>query len=344
VLRAMRTKIKQTFHPPVSQMKYQALIEYVWWTAHSLKWTWTELGGLKIKSRQPPGCRISARPGKLRVPPGNAVGQIVKREPSQYNVFIQSYIKENKRDDSDIRQLFKEAAVAWKNRDTPEQGDEEPDEIEPEVEFEPPDVELNVPGPPRTAQRPAGVAETPARALFRGVQFGTPYITPRKTPRARSGSAYADDSIFGGPAPQTPPRSAPKQKKKKTAKSPQLIQHYRVDDKKIAANRKAKEKRLKDKADARDRLKRGAYKGINGPFLRFWDQMTVQKFKRPTRMEALVEYQRMKVLQAQADERRRQERLDREYEQEYFAEQARERARKSMEWQRSQPKIQKKKR
>ena len=52
----------------------------------------------------------------------------------------------------------------------------------------------------------------------------------------------------------------------------------------------------------------------------------------------------MKVLQAQADERRRQERLDREYEQEYFAEQAREKARKSLEWQRSQPKIQKKKR
>ena len=73
-------------------------------------------------------------------------------------------------------------------------------------------------------------------------------------------------------------------------------------------------------------MKRGAYKGINGPFLRFWDQMTVQKFKRPTRMEALVEYHRMKVLHAQADERRRQERLDREYEQEYFAEQARERA------------------
>ena len=40
-------------------------------------------------------------------------------------------------------------------------------------------------------------------------------------------------------------------------------------------------------------------------------------------MEALVEYQRMKVLRAEADERRRQERLDREYEQEYFAEQAR---------------------
>ena len=30
VLRAIRTKIKQTFHPPVSQMKYQALIEYVY--------------------------------------------------------------------------------------------------------------------------------------------------------------------------------------------------------------------------------------------------------------------------------------------------------------------------
>eukprot|EP01043_Picozoa_sp_COSAG02_P024013 COSAG02_NODE_1299_length_13382_cov_14.723858_6_plen_59_part_00 len=52
-------------------------------------------------------------------------------------------------------------------------------------------------------------------------------------------------------------------------------------------------------------------------------------------MEALVEYQRMKVVRTEADKRRRQERLDREYEQEYFAEQARERARKSMEWQRT---------
>ena len=52
----------------------------------------------------------------------------------------------------------------------------------------------------------------------------------------------------------------------------------------------------------------------------------------------------MKVMRAEADKRRRQERLDREYEQEYFAEQSRERARKSMEWQRTQPKIQQKKR
>ena len=61
-------------------------------------------------------------------------------------------------------------------------------------------------------------------------------------------------------------------------------------------------------------------------------------------MEALVEYQRMRVQRAEADERRRQERSDREYEQEYFAEQARERAGKSLEWQRSQPKIQKRRR
>lgn len=39
----------------------------------------------------------------------------------------------------------------------------------------------------------------------------------------------------------------------------------------------------------------------------------------------------MKVLRAQADERRRQERLDREYEREYFAEQERERQRKAGE-------------
>ena len=74
------------------------------------------MSGLKMKSRQPPGCRISARPGKTRVPPGNAMGQSIKREPSQYNVFVQQYIAENKKADSDIRELFKEAALAWKNR------------------------------------------------------------------------------------------------------------------------------------------------------------------------------------------------------------------------------------
>ena len=37
---------------------------------------------------------------------------------------------------------------------------------------------------------------------------------------------------------------------------------------------------------AERQTERGACKGPNGLFLRFWNQMTVQKFKRPTRMDA----------------------------------------------------------
>ena len=49
---------------------------------------------------------------------------------------------------------------------------------------------------------------------------------------------------------------------------------------------KNKREEAQTKGSCQRQTERGAYKGPNGLFLRFWNQMTVQKFKRPTRMDA----------------------------------------------------------
>ena len=51
-------------------------------------------------------------------------------------------------------------------------------------------------------------------------------------------------------------------------------------------------KRLAEVADAQARLKANAYTGTRGAFNRHWDIMTVRKYRRPTQMEALTDYEK----------------------------------------------------
>ena len=111
-LRDMRGEVKSYFHAPVSQMNMQALIDYVYWTAKDLDWTWSQLDGATAKRRQPRGCRGSAAPGgRSRDAP---VRQ--KRKPSAYNMFIKEYFAQNYEADDDVREIFTEAVGAWKAR------------------------------------------------------------------------------------------------------------------------------------------------------------------------------------------------------------------------------------
>ena len=111
-LREMRGEVKSYFHPPVGQMNMQALIDYVYWTAKDLDWTWSQLDGATAKRRQPRGCRGSAAPGgRSRDAP---VRQ--KRKPSAYNLFIKEYFAQNFEEGDDVQDIFSEAVDAWKAR------------------------------------------------------------------------------------------------------------------------------------------------------------------------------------------------------------------------------------
>ena len=112
-LRDMRSKIKSFFHPRASAMKMNDIVTYVYWTTKALGWTWSELDGLSPKMRQPRGCRKSQPPGKKRVPPDTALGIAKKRKPSQYNLFLKSYIAKHRGDSDDAKEVFKAATVAW---------------------------------------------------------------------------------------------------------------------------------------------------------------------------------------------------------------------------------------
>jgi hypothetical protein len=112
-LRDMRSKIKSFFHPRASAMKMNDIVTYVYWTTKDLGWTWSELDGLSPKMRQPRGCRKSQPPGKKRVPPDTALGIAKKRKPSQYNLFLKSYIAKHRGDSDDAKEVFKAATVAW---------------------------------------------------------------------------------------------------------------------------------------------------------------------------------------------------------------------------------------
>ena len=112
-LRDMRSEIKAYFHPRASAMKMNDIVTYVYWTTKDLGWTWSELDGLSPKMRQPRGCRKSQPPGKKRVPPDTALGIAKKRKPSQYNLFIKSYIAKHRGDSDDAKEVFKAATVAW---------------------------------------------------------------------------------------------------------------------------------------------------------------------------------------------------------------------------------------
>ena len=106
-LREMRGEIKSYFHPAVSSMRrMQDLVEYVFWTAKDLGWSWTQLDGIAPKTRQPRGCRGSAAPGRSREAPVRK-----KRAPSKYNMFISKHMREHPGDD--VRERFTDAVEAW---------------------------------------------------------------------------------------------------------------------------------------------------------------------------------------------------------------------------------------
>jgi hypothetical protein len=106
-LREMRGEIKSYFHPHVSGMRMQDLVEYVFWTAKDLGWTWSQLDGIATKTRQSRGCRGSAAPGRSREAPVRK-----KRAPSKYNLHIRSNMAANP--DGDARERFTDAVSAWK--------------------------------------------------------------------------------------------------------------------------------------------------------------------------------------------------------------------------------------
>ena len=56
------------------------------------------------------------------------------------------------------------------------------------------------------------------------------------------------------------------------------------------ARARSRAKRLAEVADSRARLQANAYTGKQGAFTRHWDIMTVRKYRRPTMMEALTDY------------------------------------------------------
>eukprot|EP01046_Picozoa_sp_COSAG06_P033304 COSAG06_NODE_3392_length_5410_cov_5.742421_3_plen_191_part_00 len=104
----MRGLIKGAYHRPVSELNMSEAIEYVFWTAKDLGWTWSQLDGIAPKRRQPKGCRVSRHPGRSRDVPSHK-----KRAPSAYNLHVKRYMEEH-RGESDARQLFKDAVAAWK--------------------------------------------------------------------------------------------------------------------------------------------------------------------------------------------------------------------------------------
>ena len=53
-------------------------------------------------------------------------------------------------------------------------------------------------------------------------------------------------------------------------------------------------KRLAEVADSQARLKANAYTGAQGAFTRHWDIMTVRRYRRPTMIEALADYNKKK--------------------------------------------------
>ena len=106
-LREMRGEIKSYFHPAVSSMRMQDLIDYAFWTAKDLGWSWTQLDGIAAKARQPRGCRGSAAPGRSRDAPVRK-----KRAPSKYNLHIRSHMAANP--GGDAQERFTDAVEAWK--------------------------------------------------------------------------------------------------------------------------------------------------------------------------------------------------------------------------------------
>ena len=106
-LREMRGEIKSYFHPHASGMRMQDLIDYAFWTAKDLGWSWTQLDGIAAKTRQPRGCRGSAAPGRSREAPVRK-----KRAPSKYNLHIRSHMAAHP--DGDAQERFTDAVEAWK--------------------------------------------------------------------------------------------------------------------------------------------------------------------------------------------------------------------------------------
>ena len=106
-LREMRGEVKSYFHPHASGMRMKDLVDYVFWTAKDLGWTWSELDGIAAKTRQSRGCRGSAAPGRSREAPVRK-----KRAPSKYNLHIRSHMAANP--DGNAQERFTDAVEAWK--------------------------------------------------------------------------------------------------------------------------------------------------------------------------------------------------------------------------------------
>jgi len=107
MLREMRGLIKGAFHRPVGELAMDDLVDYVFWTAKDLGWSWSQLDAYSAKRRQSRGCRGSAAPGRSREAPVRK-----KRAPSKYNLFIARHMRENPGDDA--RERFTDAVDAWK--------------------------------------------------------------------------------------------------------------------------------------------------------------------------------------------------------------------------------------
>jgi hypothetical protein len=114
-LREMRGLIKGAYHRPVSELSMSEAIDYVYWTAKDLGWSWSQLDGIAPKRRQPRGCRVSKHPGRSRDAPART-----KRAPSAYNLFVQQHMQDpaNKVDEEgdplSNKERFSNAVAAWR--------------------------------------------------------------------------------------------------------------------------------------------------------------------------------------------------------------------------------------
>ena len=65
---ARKRFVKSYFHPPVSKINMNDLIDYVYWMAKDLDWTWSKLDGAAPKQRQPRRAAVTALPQSLCAP------------------------------------------------------------------------------------------------------------------------------------------------------------------------------------------------------------------------------------------------------------------------------------
>ena len=116
-LRDLRSTLKIYFHAPASQMSRDQVIKYIYFTAATLGWKWTELDGIPQRKRVADACAASAEPAHGRAIEPSALQttqprkQKSGRKLSNYNKFVKQYMADNK--EGTVKERFAGAVAAW---------------------------------------------------------------------------------------------------------------------------------------------------------------------------------------------------------------------------------------